>query len=525
MTSGHDTASAAGTPQDLSPGLMQLLDRTKYPLVQENGQRRYGPPPGWEGSPPPEGCEVFVGRIPRDMFEDELVPVMERAGRLYDVRLMVDQVAGNRGFGFVQYCTLADAKNALRTLKEVEVRPGRSLSVSRSVDNKRLFVGGIPKTRTSQEVLEEMKRVTEGVVRVILYSCVQDKTKNRGYTFVEYTNHKAAAVARRKLFSGRLQLWGAEVKVDWAEPEHSVDDETMAKVTILYVRNLALRTTEQDILRMCEAFASDVTRVKKQQDYAFVHFSSRKNAECVKDALHGRVVDGCELEVSWAKPIKKEKKDKKFRSMMCELNGSQSAYLPHLSLAGEPMVVVPHVGKLGATQGMQHTAHHPITASAQHLEAALFNLHAPSFLPTDAHQLKPPTELVLPGYPNMAAPVMTEKMTQNTEDHRGGLQNSSPVSRVLPPSQALRGTPLAPQYFMATPQYYLPTQTMPHTAATPQAIPISSQPYLYPATPALTGYEGINPYLQAFYQHATLFTQPAVTTLDRQGQQRYATTE
>uniref|UniRef100_A0A0P4W1H2 RRM domain-containing protein n=1 Tax=Scylla olivacea TaxID=85551 RepID=A0A0P4W1H2_SCYOL len=231
MTSGHDAANAAGTPQELSPGLRQLLDRTKYPLMQENGHRRYGPPPDWEGPPPPEGCEVFVGRIPRDMFEDELVPVMERAGRVYDVRLMVDQVVGNRGFGFVQYCTLAEAKNALRTLKEVEVRPRRSLSVSRSVDNKRLFVGGIPKTRTSEEVLEEMRRVTEGVVRVILYSCVHDKSKNRGYTFVEYTNHKAAAMARRKLFSGRLQLWGAEVKVDWAEPEHSVDEDTMAKVS------------------------------------------------------------------------------------------------------------------------------------------------------------------------------------------------------------------------------------------------------------------------------------------------------
>ncbi|KAK8378977.1 hypothetical protein O3P69_009603 [Scylla paramamosain] len=337
MTSGHDAANAAGTPQELSPGLRQLLDRTKYPLMQENGHRRYGPPPDWEGPPPPEGCEVFVGRIPRDMFEDELVPVMERAGRVYDVRLMVDQVVGNRGFGFVQYCTLAEAKNALRTLKEVEVRPRRSLSVSRSVDNKRLFVGGIPKTRTSEEVLEEMRRVTEGVVRVILYSCVHDKSKNRGYTFVEYTNHKAAAMARRKLFSGRLQLWGAEVKVDWAEPEHSVDEDTMAKVTILYIRNLALRTTEDDIRRMCEAFASDVTRVKKQQDYAFVHFGSRKNAERVKEALHGRVVDECELEVSWAKPIKKEecqqKREKRLRSMMSAVNGGQTK-LPSSPLPG-----------------------------------------------------------------------------------------------------------------------------------------------------------------------------------------------
>jgi hypothetical protein len=34
-----------------------------------------GPPPDWVGLPPSRGSEVFVGKIPRDCFEDELVPV------------------------------------------------------------------------------------------------------------------------------------------------------------------------------------------------------------------------------------------------------------------------------------------------------------------------------------------------------------------------------------------------------------------------------------------------------------------
>jgi len=66
--------------------LLALIERTGYPLVQENGQRRYGPPPGCsEGASLPRGCEVFVGKIPRDCFEDELVPVFERVGKLYEV--------------------------------------------------------------------------------------------------------------------------------------------------------------------------------------------------------------------------------------------------------------------------------------------------------------------------------------------------------------------------------------------------------------------------------------------------------
>lgn len=47
--------------------------------------------------------------------------------------------------------------------------------------------------------------------------------------------------------SGRIQLWGHPIAVDWAEPEVEVDEDTMATVKILYVRNLMLQTTEETI--------------------------------------------------------------------------------------------------------------------------------------------------------------------------------------------------------------------------------------------------------------------------------------
>ena len=47
-----------------------------------------------------------------------------------------------------------------------------------------------------------MRKVTEGVVNVIVYPSAADKTKNRGFAFVEYENHRAAAMARRKLLPG-----------------------------------------------------------------------------------------------------------------------------------------------------------------------------------------------------------------------------------------------------------------------------------------------------------------------------------
>lgn len=176
-----------------------------YP--QENGQRKYGgPPPKWEGSSPSRGCEIFVGKIPRDLYEDELVPVFEKIGKIYELRLMMDFSGSNRGYAFVMYTNKHHAIKAMRDLNNYEIRKGRFIGVCMSVDNCRLFVGGIPKTKAKEEIMDEMQKVTEGVVDIIVYPSAVDKTKNRGFAFVEYESHRAAAMARRKLIPGRIQL-------------------------------------------------------------------------------------------------------------------------------------------------------------------------------------------------------------------------------------------------------------------------------------------------------------------------------
>lgn len=219
----------AGAPNEQN--LLRLMERTGYSMVQENGQRKYGPPPDWKGPPPPRGCEIFIGKIPRDCFEDELVPVFEKIGKVYELRLMMDFSGSNRGYAFVMFTNRIDSQRAIKELNNFEIRKGRLIGVCMSVDNCRLFVGGIPKTKGKQEILQEMIKVTEGVVDVIVYPSAVDKTKNRGFAFVEYENHRAAAMARRKLIPGRIQLWGHQIAVDWAEPEQEVDEDTMVSVS------------------------------------------------------------------------------------------------------------------------------------------------------------------------------------------------------------------------------------------------------------------------------------------------------
>ncbi|XP_054254698.1 APOBEC1 complementation factor, partial [Indicator indicator] len=288
--------------------LRALMQRTGYNLIQENGQRKYGgPPPGWDGPPPERGCEIFIGKLPRDLFEDELIPLCEKIGKIYEMRMMMDFNGNNRGYAFVTFSNKQEAKNAIKQLNNYEIRNGRLLGVCASVDNCRLFVGGIPKTKKREEILSEMKKVTDGVVDVIVYPSAADKTKNRGFAFVEYESHRAAAMARRKLLPGRIQLWGHPIAVDWAEPEVEVDEDTMSSVKILYVRNLMLSTTEETIEKEFNSITPGaVERVKKIRDYAFVHFNKREHAVEAMKALNGKVLDGSPIEVTLAKPVDKD---------------------------------------------------------------------------------------------------------------------------------------------------------------------------------------------------------------------------
>ncbi|XP_061685061.1 RNA-binding protein 47 isoform X3 [Syngnathoides biaculeatus] len=295
----------AGAPNEAA--LVALMERSGYGMVQENGQRKYGPPPAWNGPSPPRGCEIFVGKIPRDVYEDELVPVFESVGRIYEMRLMMDFDGKNRGYAFVMYTEKHEAKRAVRELNNYEVRPGRLLGVCSSVDNCRLFIGGIPKTKKREEILEEVSKVTEGVLDVIVYASAADKMKNRGFAFVEYESHRAAAMARRKLMPGRIQLWGHQIAVDWAEPEIDVDEDVMETVKILYVRNLMMETSEETIKQVFSQWNPGcVERVKKIRDYAFVHFASRDDAVLAMDQLNGTEVEGSCVEVTLAKPVDKE---------------------------------------------------------------------------------------------------------------------------------------------------------------------------------------------------------------------------
>ncbi len=59
--------------------------------------------------------QIYIGHIPKELYEDALIPLFEQVGKIWDLRLMMDPLTGkNRGYAFLTYCDKACAAAAAK---------------------------------------------------------------------------------------------------------------------------------------------------------------------------------------------------------------------------------------------------------------------------------------------------------------------------------------------------------------------------------------------------------------------------
>ncbi|XP_041049840.1 dead end protein homolog 1-like [Carcharodon carcharias] len=196
------------------------VEATGIALVQINGQRKFGgPPPGWTGPPPLTGSEVFIGKLPQDLYEDKLIPLFQSAGKLYEFRLMMTFSGENRGFAYAKYANRWYAQCATAMFNGYQIRDGFPMVVCRSTEKNELCVRGIPWGKQKLEVLEVLKELTEGVTDLSLHLNTDRRKMVMLLAVVKYENHQAAAMAKKRLVEGCIELWGQAIEVDWIKPD------------------------------------------------------------------------------------------------------------------------------------------------------------------------------------------------------------------------------------------------------------------------------------------------------------------
>lgn len=108
----------------------------------------------WDGPMPGARCEVFISQIPRDTYEDLLIPLFSSVGPLWEFRLMMNFSGQNRGFAYAKYSSPAVATDAIRLLHGHMLEPGFRLSVRRSTEKRHLCMGDLPAATRQEDLLQ-----------------------------------------------------------------------------------------------------------------------------------------------------------------------------------------------------------------------------------------------------------------------------------------------------------------------------------------------------------------------------------
>ncbi|XP_043489611.1 RNA-binding protein 47-like [Polistes fuscatus] len=202
--------------EETTKKLLQLELDCDYQITQINGQRKFGPPLNWTGPIPDSKCEVFVGRIPRTIFEPDLYPIFSLIGRIYEIRLMMDFSGMNRGFCFIMYTKPEDAYNAVKKLNYYEICPGHRIGVVNCINHCRLIIKQLPFYIEAEEVVKRIYDNTDEVKEVLVY---RNFDEPECYALISYQTHRGAAISRKRLLPLTSCLFSNKrVIIDWANP-------------------------------------------------------------------------------------------------------------------------------------------------------------------------------------------------------------------------------------------------------------------------------------------------------------------
>lgn len=239
---------------------------------------------------PPHGAEVFVGGVPRGATEEQIKEYASKVGPVHSCSLVKEpgSTGQNRGYGFVKFMTKEGANKAMQELHQTEMEafPNMKLRFQPSQSKNKLYLGNIPKDMMKDAIHSKLDEHVKGVVDVEVVMSKDAPGTGRGFCFVEFYNHSAAAHAKGVLGGENFRLGDRTLTVSYAEPKQSEMNQDQVKS--VYVGGLTAAATKESLQAFFEGLDNigEIDQViipskkndKPYSDYGFVHFKNRASA-------------------------------------------------------------------------------------------------------------------------------------------------------------------------------------------------------------------------------------------------------
>ncbi|XP_010274520.1 PREDICTED: heterogeneous nuclear ribonucleoprotein R-like isoform X2 [Nelumbo nucifera] len=239
--------------------------------------------------------EIFVGGLDKDATEDDLRKVFSQVGEVTEVRLMMNpQTKKNKGFAFLRFATVEQAKRAVTELKNPVVN-GKQCGASASQDSDTLFLGNICKTWTKEALKDKLKLYgVENIEDLTLVEDSNNEGMNRGFAFLEFSSRSDAMDAYKRL-QKRDVVFGVDrpARVSFADSFIEPDDEVMAQVKTVFVDGLPA-SWDEDRVKECLKKFGEIEKIElarnmpsaRRKDFGFVTFGTHDAAVACAEGIN-----------------------------------------------------------------------------------------------------------------------------------------------------------------------------------------------------------------------------------------------
>ncbi|MEQ2273628.1 hypothetical protein XENORESO_006593, partial [Xenotaenia resolanae] len=177
----------------------------------------------WNGPTPGERCEVFISHIPRDTYEDLLIPLFSSVGPLWEFRLMMNFSGQNRGFAYAKYGTPALATDAIHKLNGYMLEPKCHLCVRHSTEKRHLCIENLPAATKPEDLMKVLRHLAQGVERVSLKTGPGIEGVS---AIVAFSSHYTASMAKRDLVADFRKQYSMEISIKWEPGESPSTNQT-----------------------------------------------------------------------------------------------------------------------------------------------------------------------------------------------------------------------------------------------------------------------------------------------------------
>ncbi|KAK4379506.1 hypothetical protein RND71_001368 [Anisodus tanguticus] len=246
--------------------------------------------------------EIFVGGLDKDAVEDDLRKVFSQVGEVTEVRLLMNpQTKKNKGFAFLRFATVEQAKRACIELKNPVVN-GKKCGVSPSQDSDTLFLGNICKSWTKEALKDKLKHYgIDNVEDLTLVEDTNNEGMNRGFAFLEFSSRSEAMDTFKRL-QKRDIVFGVDrpAKVSFADSFIDPGDEIMAQVKTIFIDGLSSSWDEDRVRDLLKEYGK-IEKIElarnmpsaKRKDFGFVSFDTHEAALiCVKSINNEELGEG-----------------------------------------------------------------------------------------------------------------------------------------------------------------------------------------------------------------------------------------